>query len=130
MKIVLLLVYLLTLFACRAPESQDHEGHPAEAVLEASPERGFRLAPQAVQTLGIETIPLQRGKPEEIPASALVYYQDEIGVYRLRDGWFRLIPLDAPEELRSGDSVAIQGAGFLRVTDMSLFGNQPSGHHH
>ena len=135
MKTALHLLFLLALFACRAPNSHNlekdpHEDHGTEAVLEASPEKGFRLAPQALRTLGIETISLKRGDPAELPTSALVYFQDEIGVYRLREDWFRLIPLDLPGELRPGDSVTIRGAGFLRVTDMSLFGEQSSGHHH
>jgi len=131
MRSVLLFYCLLTaLTACREPISEGHDAHGPQAVLESSPSEGFRLAPQALRTLGIETTPLKQGRIEEIPRSALVYYQDEVGVYRLRDGWFRLVPLDAPEELRPGDSVATQGAAYLRVTDMSLFGEQQSGHHH
>jgi hypothetical protein len=135
MKFLSLLLCFLALASCRNPSHSDHEHseektHPAEAVLESSEERGFRLSAPAIQTLGIETIVLKQSGIAEVPPSALVYFQDEVGVYRLRDGWFRLIHLDDPQDLRAGDAVAIRGAAFLRVTDMSLFGEELSGHHH
>lgn len=130
MKNIVLVFGLLGLLACQQAEPESHEGHSQDAVLESSEERGFRLSPQALQTLGIETSPFPPGGIEKIPASALVYFRDEVGVYRLREGWFRLVALDHPEELQNGDAIAVRGAPFLRVTDMSLFGEQISGHHH
>lgn len=132
MRTFLLVLGLLGTLACQRSESPHEEHHHDEAgpsaVLESSESLGFRLAPQALQTLGIET--LEFHGIDAIPASARVYSQDEIGVYRLRDGWFRLIHLDQPEELRKGDAIAVRGAAFLRVTDMSLFGDPIGGHHH
>lgn len=124
----LLILLLISVPACRPPEPVSKPTQ--QAVSEASEEKGFRLSPQAIRALGIETIPMQKNKPAEFPASALVYYQAEVGIYRLREGWFRLIPLDHLDELSPDDSVAIRGAGFLRVTDISLFGEHQSGHHH
>ncbi len=97
---------------------------PEKAVLEASREKGFRLSPEAIRILGIEWKELS-GSP---PDSALVFYQDKVGVYRLREGMFQLIP--SSEKLQKGDAVATRGVSFLRVTEMELFGERVEGHGH
>lgn len=105
-----------------------------KAVSESSPENGFKLLPNALKNIGVVT------KPVEIvagmytfPSSALVHSLDQLVVYRLRNGWFKLIPVDLireetdqisfrSSEIQAGDQVAIQGVGLLRVADMEAFG--------
>lgn len=135
MKTALFLLCCLAFAGCgESFQSREHDheekAQGAKAVLESSETLGFRLSPQAIQTLGIETTILSREGVTGIPPEALVYFQDEIGVYRLREGWFRLVHLDDPQELRAGDSVAVRGAAYLRVTDLSLSGGELAGHHH
>jgi hypothetical protein len=102
------------------------------AVLEASPEKGFRLSDKALQTLEVKTEPVQlQGQRAIVPAGALVYYQDHIAVYRLRDGWFRLIEVRLLSKssdratietsgVKSGDLIATHGVPLLRVTQLEI----------
>jgi hypothetical protein len=130
-------------------ESHEHHGEehsaatnvgPDSAVLEANPERGFRLSEKAVRALGVEI------KPSSglLPKSSVVYFKDETGVYRVRDGWFKLIEGEAepqgsqirftPEhkdELQKNDFIAVKGVPLLRVTELDVFsagGGDPHGH--
>ncbi|MBI5203236.1 MAG: hypothetical protein HY925_16720 [Elusimicrobia bacterium] len=57
---------------------------PPQAAVEASPEKGLRLSEPALKTLELKTEPV--GAPRDVlqlPAGALVYSQDRVGVYRL-----------------------------------------------
>lgn len=114
---------------------------PNYAVTAASRDLGFQLSAKALKTLGIAWFPSAASNAQEIPASALVYFQEHVGVYRLRDNWFHLIPVKIlkstatqaridSNELRSGDAVVSQGVGFLRVTEMSLFSASRAAHVH
>jgi hypothetical protein len=84
----------------------------ATTAVEYSPERGMRISNQALATLGVTTTPVIAGEP---PKQALVHTLDRVAVYRLRDGWFKLVP---PTELKPGDRIAVQGVGLLRVAEM------------
>lgn len=114
---------------------------PGKAVVAASAEQGFKLADKGIKLLGIQTVPLSGNPPFKIPEEALVYFQENTGVYRLRAGFFKLIPIKiqqkigseitiTSDELKRGDSVAHQGIGFLRVVELEAFGGGESGHVH
>ncbi len=146
-------LFLLLPISSHTEEEHHHDHHEAEseqvsssvgpgkAIVEASAEQGFKLAEKGIKVLGIQTIPLTGNLPFKIPDEALVYFQENTGVYRLRSGFFKLIPIKiqqkiGPEimvtsdELQRGDSVAHQGVGFLRVVDLEAFGEGESGHVH
>jgi len=112
-----------------------------KAVTEASREKGIKLSEKALQVLGIQVRPIMGNSPFQIPAAALVYFQDEIGVYRFRGGFFTLIPVKILKktesditlmsgELRPGDGIAQKGVGFLRVAELEAFGGAEEGHGH
>ena len=114
---------------------------PGKAITEASKENGFKLSDKAIQVLGIQAMPLAGSYPFQVPPSALVYFQDEVGVYRRREGSFKLIPVKIlqksgnqvtieADELRGGDFIAKRGVGFLRVADLEAFGGAEAGHGH
>src|SRR5690349_2921574 len=60
---------------------------PDFAVLEADPDQGFRLSEKAMKALGVELEPLS----DALPLESVVRFKDESGVYRWREGWFKLV---------------------------------------
>lgn len=116
-------------------ESTGGVGHD-NAVTTANEEKGIQLAPKAVQAIGLQTTEISETK---VPESALVFYQDKVGVYRLRDGWYRLIPLNRAvdgggyalpgAEFLPGDRLVIAGAALLRVAELDAF-SEEVGHEH
>lgn len=135
---------------------QDHEEHndheeqgeekasggvgPGKAVTEADPDQGLKLSEKTIQLFEVATKPLG-AFPFSVPISSLVYYQEEIGVYRLRDGWFKLIEVKLlsksgkqamleSSDLMSADQIVIQGAALLRVAELDAFNGGEEGHGH
>ncbi len=127
MKTTILILLLST--TCR-PAHGTESTEPAKAVLEASEEKGLRLSPLAERALGLAVKPVGR-TPLELPLSAVVYSLDTIGVYRLRDGFYKLVPVGVEKrgktakvssaELRAGDRVVSAGAALLRVAEIEAF---------
>ena len=109
---------------------------PNNAVTAADEHDGIKLSPKAIQFIGLQTTAYDG---QTIPKLALVFYHDKIGVYRLREGWFKLLPvtlnrqsespLPQAEELRAGDHIVIQGTGLLRVAELDAFSTEV-GHGH
>lgn len=108
---------------------------PGKAVLEASPENGMRLSEKAITTLGLKFRKIEKPLPLVIsfsgPTSPIVYHQAETGVYRLRDGWIKLIDVEIlksspgkvtiqSRELKPGDQFVAEGASLLRVTELDV----------
>ncbi len=96
---------------------------PNNAVTAADEHDGIKLAPKAVQFIGLKTAAYDG---HTIPSTALVFYQTEVGIYRLRDGWFKLVPA---KDLRAGDQIVIEGVGLLRVAELDAFSGEV-GHSH
>lgn len=114
---------------------------PGNAVTATDAEKGLQLADEAVKTLEIKT----QAAPEEftLPKSAIVTFKDETGVYRLRDGWYKLIEGEArpqgvlvrfipqrKKDLRPGDTIVVEGAPLLRVAELDAFSTGEAGHGH
>lgn len=131
MKLVPFLL-LVCVFSVRAEEMS---GSPdsGKGVLEASLEKGIRLSDKAAATLEIKSAPLNGNSSHKIPIAALVYSQGQVGAYRLRDGWYKLVQVridnksakDAvirSTELKPDDQIVIEGVALLRVADMDAFG--------
>lgn len=127
MKIIAIAA-LLAAVALRAGEP----AAPPQAVLESSPEKGFRLSDAAQLTLQIETRPAAAGRLE-VPDSAIIRSQDRVGIYRQRESWFKLVPVRivgkssgrvvvTSADLAKSDRVAVKGAALLRVTEMEIEG--------
>ncbi len=106
---------------------------PALAVQEANLKDGFRLSDKAKEVIGVKTKKLGT-RPFSISQSSIVHYGDKAGVYRYRDGWFKLIEVQiqnksqaveiSSSELRDNDEVAVQGVALLRVSEMDAFGGE------
>jgi hypothetical protein len=123
------------------PESKKGEPSnfgPNKGVTEADEKYGIKLSPKAVASLGIETEVLNSKNIHMIPSSGLVYFQSEVGVYRERDGWFKLIEGHVIKRsgsnvtfeaagLMPNDKVAIKGAALLRLTDLNVWSGSGDG---
>jgi hypothetical protein len=114
---------------------------PGNAVTAAEPKNGFQMSDEALKTLEIKTQPIPAN--DAFPKEAIVSFKDEAGVYRLRDGWFKLIegetqPLGnrirftphKKKDLRPGDQIVVQGVPLLRVTELDAFSSGEAGHGH
>ena len=111
---------------------------PQKGVLEANDKDGFTLSDQAFRTLGVQSKMIQSKQTHILPPKSLVYFQNEVGVYRLRKGWFKLIEGEVLNRSSSqvlfkstglipGDQVVIEGAPLLRLTDLTIWSGSGDG---
>lgn len=109
-----------------------------KAVLEASKKDGLRLSEQALKNIEVVTSPVSVTGPLKLPLSALVFSQADVGIYRLRSGWFKFIEIkiiakaktDATvqsAELKSGDLVVVQGADLLKLAELNVWSGGEGG---
>lgn len=121
-------------------EHEDGEEHGEEEVgpsvglgkgVEAFGHEGMKLSAKAAANLGIKTSPIAGAGAVKVPASALVFFQDEVGVYRSRGGWIKLVEVELGErtrrdavvrskELKQGDRLVVAGAAAIRVIELDL----------
>lgn len=109
-----------------------------KAVVKADEKQGLRLSDAAVRRLGLSFQDMKSTGIHPVPLQSLVHFGDEIGVYRLRGGWFKLVevrlvghsPQEAriqSSELKPGDRIVVRGAPFLRATELDVFGAEEKG---
>jgi multidrug efflux pump subunit AcrA (membrane-fusion protein) len=107
------------------------------AVTAADEHDGIRLSSKAIEAMGIRTSAYKVGF---VPVAALVRYQENTGVYRLRDGWFKLVPVKIKSQqgdsvavisgdLGPEDQIAVVGTGLLRAAELDAFSTE-AGHGH
>ena len=105
-----------------------------KAVYETSNEKGMKLTERALKNIEVKTTKATGSTQHSLSKESLVYFQDEIGVYRLRENWFKLVKIQVikkglsevtirSSELQNGDEIAIHGADLLRVSEMDAFGS-------
>ncbi len=103
-----------------------------KAIEAAQMDKGFRLKERARQALAIQFTPVQAHEVS-VGAGGVVRFQDYIAVYRKRDGWIRMVEVEASpnsdgglrfssKDFQPGDEVANQGASALRIIDLDLWG--------
>ncbi len=114
---------------------------PGKAITEASKKNGIRLSEKAVKTIGIRTETVNSENTHKISPKSLVYFQDEVGFYRLRDGLYKLVEVKVEKksvteaivrtsELKPGDHVVVDGVGLLRTAELEAWGGSGDGHGH
>jgi len=119
--------FALSSFATHAEERR------GKAVFETSTNLGMKLTDKALINIEVKTMKLDSTGDYNLPPESIVHFQDQVGVYRRRDGWFRLIKIQILKnsdrevsvrstELRAGDELVIHGADLLRVSEMDAFG--------
>ena len=135
-KIVFIFVLILIFPALGSDkEAASLNTGPDKAVLEASKEKGLKLSAEAIKTINLKLEPVHSGGPIEVPTKSVIFFQDFTGVYRVRDGWFKLIEVElgtqdvskvsfSSKEFNNGDQIVIEGSPYLRATDMDIWGPQ------
>ncbi len=99
--------------------------------VEAFGHEGMKLSAKAAASLGLKTSPIAVAGGGKVPASALVFFQDEVGVYRSRGGWIKLVEVALGErtkrdavvrskDLKPGDQLVVAGAAAIRVIELDL----------
>lgn len=129
-------------------EAHEHEEEepsasvgPGKAITHATKKSGIQLSQSAVQTLGLKLQTVQTRGIHIVPKKAVARFQDEAGVFRLRDGWYKLVeitPLPQSEtqctvktdDIQPGDQIVIEGAHLLRVAELEAWGGSGDGHGH
>ncbi len=112
-----------------------------KGVIKADEDEGFVLHPSAAENFAIKIMPLKIGPNWTVPRQALVYSGLEIQVFRQRDGYWKTVDVKivrktaanvdiSSSELKAGDQLAIDGIGFLKIIEQSVFGPASEGHGH
>lgn len=117
----------------------------ADGVIDAQKDKGFKLRSEVETNFGLAIEVLEAGKgPWTLAKEAIVYSKEEYQVFRRRDGFWMAVEVDllrhpagsskavrvSSEDLRAGDAIAVKGAGFLKVVELSLWGPAVHGHPH
>ncbi len=134
MKVYLLVT--LVLFGVRFAHAEE-EGKakdrigPGKAVVAADEKQGIKLSQKAQKSLNL-TLANVNSSNVSVPAASLVSFQDFLAIYRVRDGWFRMVEIEpniqgkvasfSSKDLRPGDQIVIGNGGLLRVVELDVFG--------
>ena len=126
----------------------DDHGSPkfgkGKAIVEVKNDgKHFKLALGAIKTLKLQTIKLDSPTKGtfEIPASAVVDFQDELGVYRRNGDWFEMVEIKVVHrgkysakiksaKLKKSNQIVSQGVPLLRVAHLEASGQGGQGHVH
>ena len=130
-----ILVTLVSLFMPLAhgeeeSKSKDRVG-PGKAVIAANEKEGFQLSEKAQKSLNL-TFAEVNSSSISVPTNALVSFQDFLAIYRLRNGWFRLVEIEpsihgevatfTSKDLKPSDQMVVGNGGLLRVVELDVFG--------
>ncbi len=122
-------------------ENENSKVGPDKGITSASAEEGFSLSPEALKNFDVQTIKIDKASPWNIPASAVVNSLEEVNIYRIRDGHIKRIDFEIvtsdkrfmkinSHDLKNGDSVIINGVGFVRIAELVAYGGGSEGHSH
>lgn len=127
--------FLFTLLSILCSESGIvlAEERKGKAVYETSTELGMKLTDKALVNIEVKTMGLISDREAKVPSESLVYFQDYVGVYRLRDGWWKLIKVSIKSkalnfsviqsnDLKAQDQIVVHGADLMRVSELDAFG--------
>lgn len=113
---------------------------PDKGVLEANEDIGFKLREGVEERFGIKSQQLSSEKPGNMPEGAIVYSKEDYQVFRKRNGFWKPVTVKAArkgdlvsvesKELKTGDLIAVNGTGFLKLVELSVFGPAIEGHIH
>ena len=119
---------------------QAHEHHEHEED-EADESQGFKLSQEAFKNFGIQLKKAEPGVPMTLPKTSIFFGLQEKNLYRYRGGFFKRIDFKtlsktktemtvSSDDLQSGDQIATEGLGFLRIAELAAFGGVAEGHSH
>lgn len=160
-QIIFITFVLLTFYSCRKDEDhlgpnieEVHGGHHGEeeheheskalgegkAIIELDEERGFKLSKEAIKTLKLTFLKIEK-KEFLIEKQTLVTSKKYKGIYRFRDGYFKLLSIKFLKEINNnylikvdnlnpGDQIVTNGVGLLKVADIYSKDTSEYGHGH
>lgn len=127
-------------------EEHDHEEEDAvrskeNGITAIKEGMGFQLSPEAKKNFAITFYPLKGKGPWDIPNAALVFMQEEVSLFRNREGFFQRVHFQVAhksetiwrvtsDELMPGDQIVLTGLGFLRIAELAATGGIAHGHSH
>ena len=131
-KLVILMILLFGQVSYGEEESKSKDRVvPGKAVVAANEKEGFKLSEKAQRSLNL-TFRKVNSSSLSVPTNALISFQDFLAIYRLRDGWFRLVEVEptirgetatfSSKDLKSGDQMVVGNGGLLRVVELDVFG--------
>ncbi len=88
-----------------------------KAITDVDEQNGFKLSPESIKTMGIETRVIDVKGPQ-IPKSSFVSVKNKKGFYILRDGYFSFVELNSIRDLMPNDRVVTKGMGIIAITDV------------
>jgi hypothetical protein len=111
-----------------------------KAIIQVDEKKGFKLSKEAIKTLKLKLKTVD-GDEFKISKSTLVASKNSKGVYRFRDGFFKLLPAKILKKTNKeyhikvsgvefGDQIVINGVGLLRVSDVYSTDKSEYGHSH
>ncbi len=114
---------------------------PNKAITAANKREGIQLSEKASKTLGLTYVAITGHGTFKVPVQSAVFFQDEVGVYRFKNGWHKLIEVELvsrtttevvvkTSELKSGDQIAKNGVPLLRAAELEAWGGSGDGHGH
>ena len=112
---------------------------PEKGITEKGP-LGFKLSTEAQKTFSFKTASVA-GPTLTIPKGGMVQIKMEKSVFRIRQGWFKRVPVEVIQkksdsylirssELTADDQVVISEAGFFRMAEVAAEGGASHGHSH
>jgi hypothetical protein len=130
-------------------EHEDHDEHDhgsvkaigkGKAIEVVDEQRGFKLSEEAIKTLGIR-LKNVNGGVFYIGKKTLVTSRMIKGIYRFREGFFKLLKAEILKErkggylvkvegMNAGDQIVVSGVGVLRVADVYSTDKAEYGHSH
>lgn len=128
-------------------DETDHDDHTDsksidkdKAIQEVNERNGFKLSPQAIDTLKIKFKNIENNI-FTISKESLVVSKYDRGIYRYRDGFFKFIDVQIIkkdklnhlvkiEDFEKGDQVVISGVKLLKVSDVFSTDTAEYGHSH
>jgi hypothetical protein len=122
-----------SIFSFASEEGAENSGRfgPGKAIEAFDKEQGFKLSEKATIAMAVSFRRLDQGGLWRLPKESIVHLKQSTGVYRKFEGWISFVLvkvvkrerdalLVTSQDLEPGDEVAVQGAGFLRMTDADL----------
>lgn len=114
---------------------------PGKAITAANKKEGIQLSEKASKTLGLTYVEVTGSGTFKVPLKSVVFSQDEVGVYRFKDGWHKIIDVEfvsktaseaviKTSKLNSGDKLAKDGVPLLRAAELEAWGGSGDGHGH
>ena len=112
-----------------------------KAIVAASRKTGIQLSEKAVKSLGLSYTKLEGGSPFKVPLKCVVFFQKEVGIYRFKNGRYKLVEVELlsktsteatvkASELTSGDQIVKDGVPLLRAAELEAWGGSGDGHGH